>query len=69
MQEVVDRSGMSLRSLYHHFATKDDVPTLVAYFSHSMTALLNMQIMHISLVDEVSGDDFWRCCLGVLSPP
>ena len=25
MQEVVDRSGMSLRSFYHHFATKDDL--------------------------------------------
>jgi AcrR family transcriptional regulator len=25
VQEVVDRSGMSLRSFYHHFATKDDL--------------------------------------------
>ncbi len=25
VQEVVERSGMSLRSFYHHFATKDDL--------------------------------------------
>ncbi len=25
VQEVVDRAGMSLRSFYHHFATKDDL--------------------------------------------
>jgi len=25
VQQVVDRSGMSLRSFYHHFATKDDL--------------------------------------------
>jgi len=25
VQEVVDRSGMSLRSFYHHFATKEDL--------------------------------------------
>lgn len=25
VQEVVDRSGMSLRSFYHHFGTKDDL--------------------------------------------
>lgn len=163
VQEVVDRSGMSLRSFYHHFATKEDlllalveesisayvrriqpkvdaaedpvdklhtfvtglygmddkasrgmlifvwqlistrteefvsclapqtkllreiidagvlegkfrddvsVPVLTAYFTHSMTALMNMRIMHISLTDEeLTVDDFWKCCLGAVSPP
>jgi AcrR family transcriptional regulator len=36
VQEVVDRSGMSLRSFYHHFATKDDL--LLALIEESVRA-------------------------------
>ena len=34
VQEVVDQAGMSLRSFYHHFATKDDL--LLAVIEESM---------------------------------
>jgi AcrR family transcriptional regulator len=36
VQEVVDRSGMSLRSFYHHFATKDDL--LLALIEETVAA-------------------------------
>ncbi len=38
VQEVVDRSGMSLRSFYHHFATKDDL----------LLALIEESVRHYS---------------------
>ena len=38
VQQVVDRSGMSLRSFYHHFATKDDL--LLALIEDTMQRYL-----------------------------
>lgn len=46
VQEVVDRSGMSLRSFYHHFATKDDlllalIEESVRHYSATMRPLID----------------------------
>jgi AcrR family transcriptional regulator len=50
VQEVVDRSGMSLRSFYHHFATKDDL--LLALIEESVRAHNHMVAKAVASYDD-----------------
>ncbi|MEO9224280.1 MAG: TetR/AcrR family transcriptional regulator [Acidimicrobiales bacterium] len=50
VQEVVDRSGMSLRSFYHHFATKDDL--LLALIEETITSYVKRAQPKIEAIDD-----------------
>ncbi len=50
VQEVVDRSGMSLRSFYHHFATKDDL--LLALIEESVRRYITAIRPGVDAVDD-----------------
>ena len=50
VQEVVDQSGMSLRSFYHHFATKDDL--LLALVEETTRQFTAMQRPMVEAVDD-----------------
>lgn len=50
VQEVVDQSGMSLRSFYHHFATKDDL--LLALVEETTRQFVEVQRPKVAAVDD-----------------
>ncbi len=50
VQEVVDKSGMSLRSFYHHFATKDDL--LLALVEEAVHRYVDMIKARIDAEDD-----------------
>ncbi len=50
VQDVVERSGMSLRSFYHHFATKDDL--LLALIEESVRAHNHKVAQAVAKVDD-----------------
>lgn len=50
VQEVVDQSGMSLRSFYHHFATKDDL--LLALVEETTRQFVDEQRPKVEGVDD-----------------
>lgn len=50
VQEVVERSGMSLRSFYHHFATKDDL--LLALIEESVRAHNHRVVQAVAKNDD-----------------